>query len=88
MSDAEVGQCCFCQEPCNIHSQACGRCMRNGSMFAAAGLVHAPRPSLVFTEKQELRVREIITEMLEEERESLARKRRRLQSTEETENSD
>uniref|UniRef100_A0A6C0LSU0 Uncharacterized protein n=1 Tax=viral metagenome TaxID=1070528 RepID=A0A6C0LSU0_9ZZZZ len=30
ISELEYGECCFCKEECNPHSQACGRCMRNG----------------------------------------------------------
>ena len=31
----EYGVCCFCAQPCNICSQACGRCMRTGTFFSS-----------------------------------------------------
>ena len=82
MSDTEIGQCCFCMGDCNIHSQACGRCVRNGPMFIhnALPFYHPSEP--LFTAEQEARIREILGEMIptpppEEERRSPVRKRPR-----------
>lgn len=32
--DLAYGVCCFCALPCNICSQACGRCMRAGTFIS------------------------------------------------------
>jgi len=33
--EQEYGECCYCNEPCNINSQCCGRCARSGMVYLA-----------------------------------------------------